>query len=175
METDLVMLASYGTLSEAYIARGKLEAAEIRCVIEDEHIVGNLWHIGNAVAGIKLKVARKDLDQAIAVLGEEIEITDEDWQTSEPEPEAETSSEPAVEPPPSAPLNAREQLIERAALTAMIGVAICPVSFFATVLLCEASFASEPIRDSHRFKLLLAIAINAPALLLLMAMLATLL
>jgi Putative prokaryotic signal transducing protein len=154
MAEQLVTLATYATVPEAHIARGSLEAAGITAFVEDEHLVGTLWSIGNAVVGVKLKVNSADLDAAIEVLGETVEISDEDWQSSEPEEDPETnpaSDDESTEE--EMPRNAREQLIDRGVFSLVIGIIFIPIAFYGLWLVLCAAMQKEPLRTSHRRKL----------------------
>lgn len=66
---ELITLASYISPWEAHLAKTKLEAEGIAAFVFDEHTVGQQWFYANAVGGVKLKIARKDLFKASHILG----------------------------------------------------------------------------------------------------------
>jgi hypothetical protein len=72
MADDLVTLWTYRDLPEALIAQGKLEAEGLECFLADDNIVRMDWFWSNLMGGVKLQVAAKDLETAMAVLSEEI-------------------------------------------------------------------------------------------------------
>lgn len=66
----LTTVASYGTATEADIARGALEAAGFQAFLADDWTIGTLWHIGNMCNGIKVQVSDEDAEQASKLIGE---------------------------------------------------------------------------------------------------------
>ena len=64
MSDKLVTVTSFGNVVEAEIARNALEAAGVRAFLEGEATVGNMWHLGNALGGVKLQVADADVPAA---------------------------------------------------------------------------------------------------------------
>jgi hypothetical protein len=67
---NLRTLATFATPEEANLFKSVLETRNILSVLEGEQTVGLLWHLGNAIGGIKLQVAETDWDAASAVLAE---------------------------------------------------------------------------------------------------------
>jgi hypothetical protein len=68
MGERLLTVASFSTAPEAYLAKNRLDSADIYAMIVDEHTVGINWLYSNAVGGVKVKVFEKDLVQARAIL-----------------------------------------------------------------------------------------------------------
>lgn len=66
MSTELVTIATFNTPAEASIVRNQLEAAGIRCFLADEATMNMAWHLGVAVGGVKLQVAKQDAARALA-------------------------------------------------------------------------------------------------------------
>jgi hypothetical protein len=66
---ELVTVASFWSAGEAYVSRSRLEAAGIHVYLADESLMGGL--LSNAVGGIKLEVAEKDLPRAQQVLADQ--------------------------------------------------------------------------------------------------------
>ncbi len=56
MGENLVTVASFRDLSEALLAKGKLEAADIPCVLADDNVVRMDWFWSNLMGGVKLNV-----------------------------------------------------------------------------------------------------------------------
>lgn len=63
-----VTVATFWQAPEAHIARLKLEAEDIECVITDENIVATDWLYALAVGGIKVRVPDGSADAACAIL-----------------------------------------------------------------------------------------------------------
>jgi hypothetical protein len=64
------LLATYGSVSQAEMARSVLRAAGIDADIVDSEMVGLNWMYSIAVGGVKLVVAEEDFEAATAVLSE---------------------------------------------------------------------------------------------------------
>jgi hypothetical protein len=72
MPDEIVTLWAYRDLPEALIAQGKLQAEGVESFLADENIVRMDWFWSNLIGGVKLQVAAKDAEAALAILGEEI-------------------------------------------------------------------------------------------------------
>lgn len=64
----LVTVATYDLMPYAHIAKGRLEAEGIPCVLADEHLVQADWLYSPAVGGIKLQVEAEFAARARIVL-----------------------------------------------------------------------------------------------------------
>ncbi len=67
---ELVTIARFRDLPEAWIAKGKLESAGVQCFLADDNMVRMGWFYGNAVGGIKLQVADEYAQAASELLSE---------------------------------------------------------------------------------------------------------
>ncbi len=65
---SLITLRTFDNYVTAHIVKTTLEGEGIRCVLIDENTVTMQWHIANAIGGIKLKVAAKDVAHAHHIL-----------------------------------------------------------------------------------------------------------
>lgn len=65
----LVTVAQYDQMPLAYIAKGRLEAEGIPCLIADENLVQADWFYSLAVGGIKVQVEEEFVSRARTVLG----------------------------------------------------------------------------------------------------------
>lgn len=88
MSQDLRTLNSYWSLEEAHLARVELEAGGVRAFVADATTLGMAWHLGGAIHGAKLQVAEDDVEEAMAILG----------QDSGPGDNLDTETEATVEP-----------------------------------------------------------------------------
>ena len=62
------VVASFGTLIEAELARGRLNAEGIAARLLDEFTIGVAAHLSPVLGGVKLVVPTDDVDQAREVL-----------------------------------------------------------------------------------------------------------
>ncbi|MDH4036165.1 MAG: DUF2007 domain-containing protein [Candidatus Krumholzibacteria bacterium] len=67
-QTEWVTVASFNQPIEAHLARTRLEAEGIPCVVGDENLVRVYAFLSNAVGGVKLKVPAYAAEQARAAL-----------------------------------------------------------------------------------------------------------
>lgn len=65
---ELVTIAQYSFAHEARIAKSTLEAADIPAYIRDENLVQANWMFSNALGGVKLQVAKDDVEAAMEIL-----------------------------------------------------------------------------------------------------------
>ncbi len=64
MPGEWIAVASYSQPVQAHLARTRLEAEGIPCVVGDEHLVRVDWLLSNAVGGVKLMVPRAEIERA---------------------------------------------------------------------------------------------------------------
>ncbi len=69
---DLVTLRQFTDPVEAMVARGALESAGIEAFLRDENIVRMDWFYANMVGGLRLQVAKEDVEAAETVLSQPI-------------------------------------------------------------------------------------------------------
>lgn len=67
-KTDLVPIATFGTLSEAEVARSLLDAEGIEGVLQDEPLASLMPPVAFANGGLTVKVAAEDADRAREIL-----------------------------------------------------------------------------------------------------------
>lgn len=67
-DEKLVMVASFRDLSEALLAKGRLDAAEIPCVLADDNIARMDWFLSNLLGGVKLNVPESQFETAHELL-----------------------------------------------------------------------------------------------------------
>lgn len=63
-ENELQLVESYRTPHEAHMARSALQSIGIHAVIADEHVIGANPFLVNAIRGVNLLVAARDLTRA---------------------------------------------------------------------------------------------------------------
>jgi ribosomal protein L37AE/L43A len=69
---ELVTIARYRDLPEAWIAKGKLESAGIPCFVADDNMARMNWFYGNAIGGIRLQVGSEYVSTARELLKESV-------------------------------------------------------------------------------------------------------
>ncbi len=67
---DVVELTRLGDLTVARMLCGRLAAEGIPAFLPDERMADQTWHVQGAVRGIRVQVARTDLDRAKEILTE---------------------------------------------------------------------------------------------------------
>jgi hypothetical protein len=65
---DMVAVRQFRDLPEALLARGMLDSAGIECFLFDENMVRMDWFISNLLGGIRLKVNKDDVEEALTLL-----------------------------------------------------------------------------------------------------------
>jgi tetratricopeptide (TPR) repeat protein len=70
---NLVTIATFSHPTEAYIPKTKLESEGIWSFVADGDTVTANWLYSNAIGGVKLRVKKEDVEQALAVLNREAE------------------------------------------------------------------------------------------------------
>lgn len=159
MSRSLVTIGHYWNSVDARLARIHLEAAGIDSVLQNEHSVTMNWlEVANASRGVQLQVDETNVEAALRVLEEKVPPSEEvgnEWNTEHTTGENEQAEEPSGEPiddPEYAPLNRREQFIQRGYIAAMLGILFLPLEFFAFYQLILTVFMKEPLRPSVRRK-----------------------
>jgi len=67
-DEKLVMVASFRDLSEALLAKGRLETVGIDCSLSDDNVVRMDWFWSNAMGGVKLIVPESQVEAAFELL-----------------------------------------------------------------------------------------------------------
>jgi len=67
---DFILLNSFDNYIEAHITMGRLEQENIRCHLQDEYSVTIDPFLSNAIGGIKLMVAKGQVERALQILNE---------------------------------------------------------------------------------------------------------
>ncbi|HZT35409.1 MAG TPA: DUF2007 domain-containing protein [Nitrososphaera sp.] len=79
---NTVTVRKFRDLHEAWMAKGSLDSAGIKCWLADDNMVRMDWFISNFLGGVKLRVKPEDVDAAEEVLDQAIP---EDFDVGEPE------------------------------------------------------------------------------------------
>lgn len=158
MNDELVTIATFGNYLQANLARDELRSNGIHCVVPGDDASGFLGMYTGSI-GIKLCIRREDLKAARQILSQidSVEVAEE-------LPEEASKSEPD-DIDPQEP-NQREQEAQRAFRSAVIGCFFVPLQAYTSWLLLRVWFSEEPLRSKWRRAAFLALAINAPFVLL---------
>jgi hypothetical protein len=65
---DIVTLVRLGELPAAQLLCGRLESEGIECMIPDEIMATQAWHLNRAIGGIRVQVRKNDLSRAKLIL-----------------------------------------------------------------------------------------------------------
>jgi hypothetical protein len=76
---DFVLLQVFTNYIEAHIVKGRLQDQGINCWLEGEHLSALIVDpiLTNVIAGIKLMVAKDDVEKALEILNRPEQYTDE--------------------------------------------------------------------------------------------------
>lgn len=88
MSQHLVVIAQFRDFPSAGLAQSTLEAAGVRCFLENHHTIAINWLYSNALGGVKLLVVESDAEKAREVLQEQFgtsEAAKVDAEESQPE------------------------------------------------------------------------------------------
>lgn len=77
MSGKLVTVWNFFEPMEAHIAKARLEAEGIKCVLSDENFVGTYWLLSGMAGGVKLKVGECDAEMARQILAAKEEVVQE--------------------------------------------------------------------------------------------------
>jgi hypothetical protein len=167
--TDLATVATFWSSVEANLARNRLAAEGISSCLQGEEAVAMTWSLTNAVGGILLQVQARDVERALACLGESRADTDpaldegERWSDTgldggNEEPDA-VGREPGDEEPPP---TRREENADRAWRGAFLGLLFLPLQLYVSWLLLGVFLSEELLRGKHRRHAWWAAAVNLP-------------
>jgi hypothetical protein len=153
MNNELMTVAIFGNPFEATIARSCLEGAGISAFLSDE---GTSVALTNGMGGIKLQVAARQSEQAIAVL------TDSQQSDMRELDQAALDSEPVDSEQVEPPLTRREQDVDRALWSAIFGLAVFPpLEVYALWLLVKVFLSDERLSARRRRRGLVALIVSA--------------
>ncbi len=163
MNQDFVTVQTFSNPVLAHMVRNRLEEEGVRAFLANEALVSTVWHLSNAIGGIRLQVAAADAERAAALLAEApLAQAGEELQASAGMEETEPSATP------------REELADRALGIAFIGILLFPLQAYAAWLLWKVVRSPEQLRGEHRVNAVVAGAIALSFLGILAVWLATL-
>jgi len=175
MSRSLVTVATYWDPVEARLAKIHLGSVGVRSVLQNENSVTMNWlEFANASKGVQLQVNKPDVDLAMDVLERRTSGVDEigdEWKVTPDcagHGELESPAEPEsfeLDAPDDAPWNAKELQIQRAYVTAILGLLFLPLEFYATYQLGVSMLSDDPVRPTLFKTARRAIAINVVVLL----------
>ena len=73
MTPRLVTVATFNQPIEAHVVKGRLESEGIETFLADEHVISMNPFYSNAVGGVKVQVAEEDVEEALKILGTDVE------------------------------------------------------------------------------------------------------
>jgi len=151
-----IPVAEYTSLHEAGVAQGMLESAGIASVLDNETMVGMLWHLSNAVGGVRVRVAPADEEAARALLAEGVAappLAGPEEQSAESKAEASDDDEPME--------SEREAMVRRALVASLLGFFI-PIllHLWALTLIVQVPFAKGRLDHGRKVRLAVALALT---------------
>ena len=159
-----VTVSAHGERYLAEMAKATLEDAGIAVYLADTEIVGNLWHLGTAVGGVKVQVAEKDAERAVAVLREMEQHREIDEEELAREALAAAPENDVPPPPPvevqtavaaeeraeSAAAGERDEYARRFYRTTLFATGVFPLAPFALYLCLNAAFGVGELTTEGR-------------------------
>ena len=156
MSGRLATVATFRSPVEANLARNRLEAAGIEAFLADEETVGMVWHLTNALGGIKLQVGDRDVEEALAILAESeaLELPAA-GQADEALPPTSGEKQPwelgRVEvDEPEVALTSREQNADLLPTGTVLGLLLLPLQLYAFWLLLKVFVSDERLSPDKR-------------------------
>ena len=150
-----VVVARFTNLIDAELARSVLLGAGLRCALQNDHVVGVLPHLSNAVGGVEVCVPAEDAQTARTLL-------------EEPFP-SEPSKDPRLFPSDHLPEgdeaerpNPRDAQATRAFRAAVLALILLPVALniYSVYLLCTLKRLPGELSRTGKRHVALAIAFN---------------
>ncbi len=163
MSGRLVTVGTFATPAEAGIVRNHLEADGIRAFLADEAIVGMAWHLGTAVGGVKLQVAKDDVERAVSVISAHrtASIADEEWQTNHADDDLQEDWDDAEEQEIGSPI---DDLVVRAFRAAGFGLLFPPLQLYSLWLLARIALRPDPLDHTDRRRVVATLLLNLPTI-----------
>ena len=179
-----VTIATFDQAAQARLAENVLKEAGIPVSVSDETVVAMEWLLSNAVGGVKVQVWEEDEDRAVATLEREfgqdgsglgpVAIDEAEFAAEAETAEGDDDEEriAAVEPPGKvddsveAPEpESREDYARRLVFTAILGLLVPFVAFYAMYLLLNAAMGEGELSSRGRLDLYLGAAMTLTGLL----------
>jgi hypothetical protein len=152
-----VPVARYTSLHEAGIAQGLLESAGIASALDNEMMVGMLWHLSNAVGGVRVRVAAADEEAARALLAEGVAAAEVSNVEENAAGEAKAGDDDDDQPIESE----REAMVRRALVSALLGFFIpLFLHLWALTLLVQVPFGKGRLDGRHKVRFAVALALT---------------
>lgn len=154
MVNDFVTVATFTNSPEANLAKQRLEAEGVRCLLLNESTVNVAWHLSVAVGWIQLQVPHKDVDVAKSILVSEL-----DYQAMT---EAERKEVDEAEDDDIPPLSWADKTADRAFVASVISLffVFLPIHIYSLWLLLSLLIYRQPISPNRRIKVIVALVLD---------------
>ena len=178
MADKMVTVARFSDPVQAAMARNRLEEVGLRSMLNNEETAVIGWQLGASVGTIELLVAETDAEAAQeALFYRHLSLGEIQRRTeaSHPEGVAEQDTDllhrsdittPEAVEEDEEPANPRGEKVDRAFRSALFGVMLFPLAFYALYLLFDIFLGEEPIPASHKVKAWIALLVCIPMVLL---------
>lgn len=174
-EEGLATLVTFSTLAEAQVAKGMLEAAGVESWIADSETASAAWQMTPAMGGIRLQVARDEIERARAVFDAEDEpsaasrLGNDDDDRDDEESDGDTGEGSAAGEdvdPDSLEVPLRDRMAIRAWKASIVGLVLLPGVFhlYSLALLVMVANLPGPLAPASRRRATWAAAVDAVAL-----------
>jgi hypothetical protein len=154
MVNDFVTVATFTNSPEANLAKQRLEAEGIRCLLLNESTVNVAWHLSVAVGWIQLQVLQEDVDVAKSILVSELDY--------QPVTEAESKKFDEAEDYDIPPLSWADKTADRGFVASVIGIlfVFLPIQIYSLWLLLSLLIYRQPISPNRRIKVIVALVLD---------------
>ncbi len=160
MSDKLVTIGTFHTVVEATFALNQLEAEGVKAVLADTASVEVMWHLTEAIGGIKLQVMEEDADRAISILdSHDRELVDEGEQRpggavdADFDPEPDETWENVYE-------SETDETVDRALRAARLGLIFLPLQVYSIWLLIGILLDRERLSPANRRRVRTAVILD---------------
>ncbi|WP_414552330.1 hypothetical protein [Anabaena sp. CCY 0017] len=153
MVNSFVTVATFTNSPEANLAKQRLEAEGVKCLLLNESTVNVAWHLSVAVGWIQLQVPEVNVDLAKSILVSEL-----DYQSvSDFDLEQDIEDNDDIEMPSWA-----DQTADRAFIVAVISLifVFLPIQIYSLCLLFSLFVSRQPISPNRRIKVIVALLLD---------------
>ena len=149
---NFVTVATFTSSPEANLAKQRLEAEGVRCLLLNESTVNVAWHLSVAVGWIQLQVAQENVDLAKSILVSELDY----------QPVSDFGMEQDDDDDDIEMLSWADKTADRAFNTSVISLifVFLPMQVYSLWLLCSLLISGQKISPNRRIKVIVALVLD---------------
>ncbi|HYW22368.1 MAG TPA: hypothetical protein VE956_24275 [Nodularia sp. (in: cyanobacteria)] len=152
MVNNFVTVATFTSSPEANLAKQRLEAEGVRCLLLNESTLNVAWHLSVAVGWIQLQVLKENVDLAKSILVSEL-----DYQSVSDVVMEQDDYDDDIEI-----LSRADKTADRALITSVISLifVFLPMQIYSLWLLLSLAISHEKISPNRRIKVIVALLLD---------------